>query len=232
MVIGIVACLLAAGCIIYFMVMPLLSQTSAAEARYDAAKGDATPAANLQATKDLAQAKIDVNNTRAKWIVIQNSLMPAYDVSNRYTAWQQISKELSYNLGPALQRYMKTTGVVPLSSVAISAPPTNPNDITGAPLVIPVGGQSGSVSVGGSFKAILKHFQLWNNFPRLVLVDNLALHGNSPFMQGTYNAEVIIFPQNDQKLAPPLPWAATGGAGAGGGGGYPGGGYPGGGYPR
>lgn len=224
-VIGIVASLLAVGGIIYFMVMPVLSQTTTANSRYDAAKNDATPLANMKATKDVAQAKIDVANTQAKWAVIQNTLMPAYDVSNRYTAWQQISQELSYKLGPNLQNWIKHTGVVPLSSVAIAAPPASPNAITAAPLVIPIGGQSGQVSVGGSFKGILRHFQLWNNYPRLVLLDNLALHGNSPFMQGTYTAEVIIFPQNDQKVDQPLPQAGADTAVAGGGG-YPGGGYP------
>lgn len=234
-VIGIVLSLLAVGGITYFLIMPVLAQTTTAEGRYDAAKTDATPEAKAKATKDLAQAKIDVLNTQAKWASIQNSLMPPYDVSNRYTAWQQISQELSYRLGPSLQRYIRGTGVVPLSSVAISAPPASPNAITAAPLVIPIGGQNGQVAVGGSFKGILRHFALWNSFPRLVLVDNLALHGNSPFMQGTYSASVIIFPQNDQKVDQPLPQAALGGGGAGGGG-YPGGGggYPGGGggYPR
>lgn len=234
---GIVLSLLAVGGIAYFMIMPVLAKTTTAQGRLDAARGDATPQAKTKAQKELAQAKIDVQNTKNKWVVIQNTLMPPYDVSSRYTAWQQISQEMSYRLGPNLQRYMRSTGVVPLSPVAISAPPASPNAVTGAPLVIPIGGQNGAVSVGGSFKGILKHIALWNNFNRLVLVDNLALHGNSPFMEGNYSASVIIFPQNDEKVDPPLAAAGVGGAAAGGGG-YPGGGgggYPGGGgggYPR
>lgn len=234
-VVGIVLSLLAVGGITYFMIMPVLAQTTAAQTRLDAAAPDATPGAKAKATKDLNQAKLAVAATQLKWATIQNTLMPPYDVSNRYTAWQQISQELSYRLGPSLQKWIKSTGVVPLSSVAISPPPPSPNAVTAAPLIIPIGGQNGEVSVGGSFKGILKHFQLWNNYPRLVLVDNLALHGNSPFMEGTYSASVIIFPQNDQKVDQPLAAAAVGGAtagggypGGGGGGGYPGGGYPGG----
>jgi hypothetical protein len=97
------------------------------------------------------------------------------------------------------------------------------------------GGKGGSLSVAGDFRQILYHVQRWNSFDRLVLIDGLALHGNSPFMTGTYNATAFIFPQGDDKIAQPLPkgeGSAGAAGGAGGPGGFPGGpGGPPGGFP-
>ena len=135
--------------------------------------------------------------------------MPPYDVSlPRMTAWQQLSNELTYNLGPDVERWIPRTGVTPLSTFSIAAPPNSPNAITNAPLIIPLG----SVNVQGDFRRILYHFLKWNDFNRLVLADGLSLHGNSPNMTATYTAEVIIFPQGDDNLAKPID-AAGGGAG-------------------
>ena len=216
--------------------MPTQQAADSAQARYTAAFPDSTPAAQEQAKKDLALAKVEVANTQARWAVIENTIMPRYDVSHRYPAWQQLTNELSLYLGPDLAKYFRSTGVVPLTSVTLPAPPASPNAITGAPLVIPIsgsstgggglgggggGGGNGSISVGGSFRQILRHVQLWNSFNRLVLIDNLSLHGNSPYMAGDYGATVVIFPQNDDKLDKELPAASVGTAGAAGGG-YPG----------
>lgn len=245
-VIGIVLCLLAVGGLTYFLVMPTQQQVDQDKQRYDAAYPDSTLPQQQLAQKDLVKAKHEVAQTQAQWTVIENTLMPPFDVSQRYTAWKQLSNELSYKLGPSLQYWMSHTGVTPLTSVTLPAPPSNPNAITAAPLVIPISGSStsgggfgggsgfggggypggggssgnGSISVGGSFRQILKHVQLWNNYKRLVLVDNLSLHGNSPYMTGSYGATIIIFPQNDTKVAQPIPTAASGtGNGPGG---YPG----------
>lgn len=249
-VIGIVACVLAFGLIFWFMYLPTKQDADAAEARYDAAYPDSTLQQQQAAAADLVKAKQEVGQTKAKWTVIEDTIMPPFDVSNRYKAWKQLSNELSYNLGPSLQHWIDSTGIVPLTSVSLPAPPANPNLITAAPLVIPINGSSiggaessgagfggmggypgsggggggaggGAITVGGSFRQILKHVQLWNSYKRLVLVDNLSLHGNSPYMTGSYNASVIIFPQNDTNVAKPLPAASSGTAG-GGMGGYPG----------
>lgn len=242
-VIGIVLCLFAAGGISWFLVAPAKQDADAAQARYDAAYPDSTLQQQQAATADLVKAKHEVAQTKAKWIVIQDTIMPPFDVSNRYRAWKQLSNELSYNLGPSLQHWIDSTGVVPLTSVSLPAPPANPNLITAAPLVIPINGSSiggassslggaggypgagggaggGAITVGGSFRQILKHVQLWNSYKRLVLVDNLSLHGNSPYMTGSYGASVIIFPQNDTNVAKPIPAASSGTAT--GMGGYPG----------
>jgi hypothetical protein len=214
-VIGAVLCLLAVGGITYFLILPAQNDTTAYQARYDAAYPDSTPAAQMAAKKDAVQAVADVAKTKQQWIVIENTLMPPYDVSQRYVAWKQLSNEMSLNLGPDIEHFMLSTGVVPLTTVALPPPPPDPNAITAAPLIIPLGGSGastsgGGISVGGSFRQILHHIQLWNSFNRLVLVDNLALHGNSPYMKGDYGASVIIFPQNDDKLDKPIAAALTG----------------------
>ncbi len=206
--VGVALCLLAVGLVTYFLILPVRSAIGTAQARIDAAAPDATPQAQLGAKKDLEKAVADVGVIQGQWRTIENTLMPPFDVSQRYVAWNQLASELALNLGPSVQRWIPRTGVVPLTDISIAPPPANPNAITAAPLIVPIG--SGTVSVGGSFRGILSHVQQWNNFNRLVLVDNLQLHGNSPYMEGTYNASVIIFPQNDAQVAQPLANATAG----------------------
>jgi hypothetical protein len=227
----VVPSLIAIGCIYYFLISPTTAEADVAHGRYTAAYPDSTLPAQTAAQTDLVKAGQEVTETKAQWAVIDNQIMPRFDVSQRYTAWKQLSNELAFNLGPDLAKYFRSTGVVPLTSVTLPPPPASPNMITGAPLIVPIsgsssggggggggfgggngggGGSNGSITVGGSFRKILKHVQLWNSFNRLVLIDNLALHGNSPYMSGNYGATVIIFPQNDDNVAPPLPAASSG----------------------
>jgi hypothetical protein len=222
----VVPSLILVGCIYYFMIGPTTTEADAWHSRYTAAYPDSTLPAQTAAQKDLVKAGQEVTLTKAQWAVIDSQIMPRFDVSQRYMAWKQLSNELAFNLGPDLAKYFRSSpGVVPLTAVTLPPPPASPNMITGAPLLIPIsgssaggagggfsgggGGGNGSITVGGSFRKILKHVQLWNSFNRLVLIDNLALHGNSPYMSGSYGATVIIFPQNDDNVAPALPAAST-----------------------
>ena len=168
--------------------------------------------------------------------------MPRYNVSlQRLVAWQQLSNELTYNLGPDIERWIPADRRHPAQHGqhrrAADQPerhhqcaPDHPHRRRrrdGRRLFrrgSPGGGGSGgaysggaagrgSITVAGDFRRILYHILKWNDFNRLVLADNLQLHGNSPFMTATYSAEVIIFPQGDNKLSPPIA-AAGGGAAA------------------
>lgn len=224
-VIGTLACLLSVGLITYFLIMPSQTQISGFNDRIAAVGNDADPATKIAAQKDVVKATNDVVTIKNLWHVKEVALMPAFNIDNRYAAWKQLSIELAQNLGPRIEKWIPHTGVASLSNITIGAPPASPNDISDAPLTIPISG--GSLAVAGGFRAILNHIVLWNNFNRLVLIDNLALSGNSPFMQGTYSAEVIIFPQGG-KLGNPIPQAGTaGGTTSGFGGGMPGGPPPG-----
>lgn len=207
-VIGVVLCLAAVGGITYFLILPERTKSDAATQRYNAAYPDSTPQAQKAAHLDLVKAQGQVQQAQLQWRVIENTIMPRYDVSHRYLAWQQLSHELAINLGPSIQRWIPLTHVVPLTDITIAPPPASPNAITAAPLIVPIG--SGTLQVGGSFRNILYHVQQWNNFNRLVQIDGLALHGNSPYMQGEYTAKVIIFPQNDTVLGKPITAAGSG----------------------
>ena len=220
--IGAVLSLLTVAGLFFFLIKPTMDATSVAEARLTAAAPDATDGAHKQAQKLLDTNKIKVQETKLQWAQKSAALMPPYDVSqDRFMAQRQLTYELEHYLGPDLEHYMKTSGVKSTTKFTLPTPPVNPNDITNAPLVIPLG----TVTVNGSFRDILTHFYDWQYFNRLVLVDGLSLHGNSPYMTGNYTATVYIFPQGD-KTPPPIPQAGGGAAGAAGGGGR-GGGRPG-----
>ena len=234
-VIGSVLSILAVVLITFILIKPTQEKYNADKARWDAAYPDSTGPAQTSARKLLDKNKAEARATYAKWDATQKALMPPFDVSNRYEAWGQLAHELSYNLGPSLERWITRTGVIRQTAITVPAPPNSPNDLTNGPLRIPVSG--GAISVGGDFRTLLTHVVQWNNFNRLVLIDGLALSGNSPFMQGSYRAQVIIFPQNPTNIGKTLDSAGVGGTagargGLGGAAGFPGGpGGPGGGYP-
>lgn len=226
--IGAALSLLAIAGIFFLMIKPTLDQTAAQQAIYDQNYPDSTPAAQRIAQNQLAAAKLQVKQIQFQWAVKSAARMPRYDVSNRNLALKQITYELTRYLGPDIQRQLKVTGVKSDTQVVLPAPPVSPNDITAAPVVIPLG----TITVSGDFRHILQHYYDWQYFNRLVLVDNLSLTGNSPYMTATYEATLYIFPQNDTKLGPVIPGAATGTGTGATSGGYPGGspgGYPGGG---
>ena len=228
-VVGIVLSLLVIAGIGFLMIKPTLEATAVQQGIYDQNFPDSTPGAQKLAQKGLTDAKVAVQQIKFQWAVESAAKMPRYDVSNRTLALRQITYELDHYLGPDLQHQLRTTGVKSDTQVVLPAPPLSPNDITAAPIVVPLG----TITVNGDFRHILTHFYEWQSFNRLVLVDNLALTGSSPYMQGTYTATLYIFPQNDTSLGPIIPGAGGGTGGTASPGGYPGGfpGGPPGGFP-
>lgn len=225
--VGIVFCLLAIGLIGWFLIKPTLERLDAQKAIYAQNYPDSTDIAQKNALKQVRLAQVKVAQIKTQWNIDQVRYMPPYNVANRQLAVRQLTYELGQSLGPDLERQFKSGGVTNTTSVTLPPPPVSPNDISAAPLVIPLG----PITVGGDFRRILTHFYNWRYFNRLVLVDSLNLDGNSPYMTGTYTATVIIFPQNDDKLPAPIAKAGGGAAGTTPGG-YPGSaggsGYPGG----
>lgn len=221
-IIGAVACLLAVVGIVFFLIRPTSAKVASAQARLDAASPDATDAAHQTAVKQVALAKTAVAQIKQQWSEKQRALMPPFDVTDRTRAQQELTNELSNNLGQSLERWIPRTRVIPLTAIAIPSPPLSPNDpmLAANPLIVPLG----TVKVGGDFHAILNHVLQWQNFHRLVLIDGLALHGNSPYMSADYTAKVFLFPQNPDRIGPVVAGAGTGVPAPGG----PGGGYPGG----
>lgn len=221
--IGAALSLLAIAGIIFLMIKPTLDQTAAQQAIYDQNYPDSTASAQNTAKKQLAAAKLQVKQIQFQYAVKAAAKMPRYDVSNRTLALKQLTNELTQTLGPLIQHQLNATpGAHSNTQVVLPAPPVSPNDITAAPVVIPLG----TITVTGDFRHILQHYYNWQHFNRLVLVDGLALTGNSPYMTGSYTATLYIFPQNDTKLGPIIPEAGTGTGTTPGGapGGFPGGG--------
>lgn len=224
--IGIVFCLLAVGLIGWFLIKPTLELLDAQRTRLAQNAPDARPEVQAAALNEVKLAQVKVAQIKSQWAVDQRRYMPPYDVSNRPKAVSQLNYELGQSLGPNLERQFKSGGVTTSTNVTLPPPPISPNDITAAPLVIPLG----SVTVGGDFRRILTNFYNWRYFNRLVLVDGLNLTGNSPYMQATYSATVYLFPQNDGLLPAPIAKAGGGAAAGTTPGGIPGG--PPGGIPR
>lgn len=234
-VVGFVLIAVAVGIAFGVFIVPTSQKITEQQERFNGAYQDSLPSAQAEAKSELDANNKTAAGIRAQWDIKEKALMPPYDVSDRGLAWKQLSRELSYNLGPNLERWMARSGVIQQTSISIEAPPNSPNLISGSPLVIPITGSSGSMSVGGDFRSLLESVLKWNDFNRLVLIDRLQLHGNSPYMQAQYDAQVIIFPQHADKLGGTVEKSGTGGGGGGfgGGGGYGGGpGGPPGGLPR
>lgn len=206
-VIGVVLSLMAIAGIFFGLIKPTQDKIGVAQARFDAAYFDSTLAEQTKAKKLLDADLLIVMTTQQQWAQTDAALMPRFDVSNRFGALRQLTTELTQYLGPDLEQHSRQPGVRSTSNFNLPAPPVNPNDITNAPVVIPLG----TVTDVGQFRGILTHVYNWQYFNRLVLIDNLALHGNSPYMSGNYTATLFIFPQNDTKL-PPVIAAAGGGA--------------------
>ena len=207
--VGIVLSLLAIVGIGFLLIKPTMDATTVQQGIYDQNFPDSTPAAQKLAQKGLADAKLQVQQIKFQWAVKSAAKMPRYDVSNRTVALKEITYELTRYLGPDLQRQINTTGVTSATQIVLPAPPLSPNDITASPVVIPLG----TITVNGDFRHILTHFYEWQSFNRLVLVDNLAFTGSSPYMQATYTGTLYIFPQNDTNLGPIIPGAGGGAAG-------------------
>ena len=221
--IGTVLSLLAIAGIFFLLIKPTLDATAVQQGIYTQNYPDSTPVAQKDAQKALQAAKLKVQQIKFQWAVKSAAKMPRYDVSSRPLALRQITYELTHVLGPDLQHQLNATpGAKSPTQIVLPAPPLSPNSITAAPVVIPLG----TITVTGDFRHILAHFYEWQDFNRLVIADNLAFTGSSPYMTATYTATLYIFPQNDDKLGPIIPQAGGGTAapGAGSAGGYPGGG--------
>ena len=225
--VGAALSLLAIVGIFFLLIAPTLAATAVQQGIYTENYPDSTPSAQKSAQQALQAAKLKVQQIKFQWAVKSAAKMPRYDVSSRPLALRQITYELTHVLGPDLQHQLNATpGAKSPTQIVLPAPPLSPNDITAAPVVIPLG----TITVNGDFRHILAHFYEWQGFNRLVIADNLAFTGSSPYMTATYSATLYIFPQNDDKLGPIIPQAGGGTAapGAGSPGGYPGSGGPGG----
>jgi len=205
---------IAGGAIYYFLVMPEQARLEAANAKYDTNKAVADTKSSVDA--DQIKAKGEVKVAQAKWARYDRELMPDIDISNLIRGQQQLWNEQINVLGPITQRYLyadKTVQVVK-ATLALPAPPTDPNAVARKYFEFPLG----DVTVQGKFNQILNHAERWNRFRRLVVVDGLTLSGNSPRLTGSYKLTAYIFTHDDKGAGASIPQAgaAQGGGGFGG----------------
>ncbi len=160
--------------------------------------------------KSYKKAKLEVAAAKADWGRYEKRFMPPINISNLYTAWQQIQKEQLYVLGPKLEKFARSDKSVQVvqANFSLYPPPNDPNQCS-SPLLME---NKGAVTVSGNFDAVLKNPERWNNFDRLVLVTGFSLQGNSPRLLGSYNIQIFEFTQGEQP-GPNFPAASSGGGG-------------------
>jgi hypothetical protein len=188
---------------------PRNKETATEQARYESRqqKADQKPTAD----KAYKVALVKVAEAKADWGRYERRLMPPINISNLYTAWQQIQKEQLYVLYPKLDKFVRSDKSVQVvqANFSLYPPPDDPNQAN-TPLLTD---NKGAVTVSGNFDAILKHVERWNTFDRLALITGFNLQGNSPRLLGSYNVQIFEFTQGDTP-GPNFP-AAAGGAGGG-----------------
>lgn len=230
-IIGSVLTVLAAVGIFFGLIRPLQDRMTAANAKYESNEVNALRRPQVEeqrraAQREVATAQREFARYEARY------MKPSIDLTNPLIAVQQRWEEQTNRLGPMTLRFLRADRSVRIAQQAITvpAPPSDPNAATESLITLPLG----NVSVIGSFRNVLNHAERWNRFTRLVLVDNLTLTGNSPFLTAQYSLTCYIFTRGTPQ-GPPVPSVGEAGGGGGGfggfgdGGGYPGGG--GGGYP-
>jgi hypothetical protein len=174
-----------------------------------------------QKKQDLADAKKEVREKQALWATVENRRMPQppIDLSKpdeqsqtkaMIRLWQEPAKTV-----PMIERFaLNTKDVIVTTNFGVGGQPTDPRAIPQSVIEWPLG----TVTVQGTFPNILKYMKRWNQAGRLVAIDNFQLQGTSPFLTGTANVTVYIFPK-------PNPQARQQQPGYGGYGGGPGGPY-------
>ena len=232
-IIGVVLTLIVAAGIYFGLIRPLNERMAAADQKYTSNKqvADTRPAVEQkkkEAERKVAQAKREYARYERRFFSVSpRDPRPLVDVSDLMKAMMQRWELQANRLGPEVLRFLRRDRLVRIAqqSIAVPAPPTDPNAANEELIQLPLGG----VSVTGTFQNVLNHAERWNQFNRLVLVDGLALAGNSPRLTGSYTLTCFIYTRG--KPGPAVPTATGGGGGGGGMGGYGGmgGGYGGGG---
>jgi hypothetical protein len=236
-IIGTLLCIIAPVLIFFLMIKPTDDQIATQQATYDANSSSLGPIPLNNAKKGLQTAKDSLAEAQTEWDTTLRTKNPVIDQADRFVAWKQYWTEMEYTLGPLVQKFwMKdiqgphrnANGVIALGTVSLPAPSSDPNSVTGAVLTIPLkmvpwpapatgtgggggstGGSGGDIQVLGTFQAGLNHIQSWNNFSRLVQIDDVALSGYSPFITTSYDATIYEFMRNSDKPGTAVPSGGT-----------------------
>ena len=215
-IIGSVLIVLVVVGIFFGLIRPLQERKTAADAKFSSNQTNALRRPEVEDAKRKAQQEVAA--AKREYARYEAKYMPKIDITNLLTGVQQRWDEQTNKLGPLTLRFLRADRSVRIAqqAIAVPAPPSDPNAVNTSAVVLPLG----NVSVVGTFRNVLRHAERWNQFKRLVLVDNLTLAGNSPFLTAQYSLTCYIFTRGTAQGTIPT---AGGDAGGFGGGGYPGG---------
>jgi hypothetical protein len=189
--------------------------------RLDTAEGTISQRAKFQ--KQLDDAKREVAEAKAKYALYKKTKMPkppidlrAQDPKGKVLAMMNLWAEPRRLYHLAQDFALSTDKVAVRTQFGVPAQPSDPSQIPTTIIELPLG----TVTAIGTLDDVLAYFKRWNQFSRVVAVDNLVLDGTAPLLQGTATLTAYIFPEvNPDQVAQ----TATDTSGYGTGYGYPGG---------
>lgn len=170
---------------------------------------DQTIAKRREYEEDLKKAKREVAEAQRAFAVYTATKMPKppIDLRNQDPA-AQVKAMMNLWEEPRRLYYMaqrfalNTDRVAVQTQFGVPAPPADPRLIPTTIIEIPLG----TVTAYGDLKGILDYMRRWNQFGRVVAVDNLQLQGTSPLLTGTAQLTAYIFPmvnpEQEQQQAP------------------------------
>ena len=224
-IIGAVLTVITAALIYFLLIKPSMESLAEQTAKYEQRKAVADKMDGAKKARKTAETQIAA--AKADWAIYDRQLMPNIDISNLIIGQKQLWNEQIVVLVPKVEKFLQADKSVQVVSAAITAPTPSgdPNTVNKKQFTYDLG----TVSVAGTFPAILKHAERWNRFDRLIMVTGLTLSGNSPRLVGTYSLRCFEF-THGEKPGDPIPQASPStGGGFGGppaGFGGPGGGGP------
>ena len=137
--VGTFLCILAGVLIFILVIKPSQDDLAAQQARYQKVSTFDQLAVDA-AKKDKAKSQAELDASKNKWDYIQTHYNPTIDLTDRFKAWQELVKELEYNLGPDIDNFMtkNKSGAIRLGTAHVMAPPSDPNDVKDAVIKIPI----------------------------------------------------------------------------------------------
>lgn len=204
-IIGAVVCIAIISLLYFLVITKYNDRIAALKARETAAQSvvDTLPAAQ----RSLAEAITNFNMTKARYSRVEQRKMAPVSFEDRTEGMIAQWKEQGEVLGPMLNSFMKKAKIKNTASFSVQAAGVNPNQLETYLIRLPVG----SVTVTGTFREILDHIKIWQDFGRLVQLDGLSISGQSPNLTGSYSVTVIQFPRGG--VGPDIPMASGSGGG-------------------
>jgi hypothetical protein len=218
-IIGVLVCVIAAVGMYFVLIKKATEARDATKADCESKISQGGTPQNVQFQKDdVVKANMEVAEARVNFDRYMREKMPNISLEDRKAGMLALWHEQSEVLGPLLIHWIQGSGVRLASSIAIQAPPADPNSINYDD-VTPIRIDIGRVKVEGDFAQLMKHIRMWNSCNRLVLIDQPTLSGQSPNLACEYNLSVFIFPRT--RSGPTIEMAGSGAAGGMGGPGMP-----------